>query len=51
MVKLKTCKLCKKKVQHLAMSNYPKVLYSICYDCFIDLDINHKNYKKYAITG
>ena len=25
--------------------------YSICFDCLIDLDINHKNYKKYKIKG
>jgi len=41
------CKRCKKKVEHLALTQYPKTLYTICFDCLIELDINHKDYSKY----
>jgi transcription elongation factor Elf1 len=48
MVKKLTCKRCGKKVQHLATTGRnPKELYTICWDCLIELDINHKNFKKY----
>ena len=36
-----------KMVQHLAITQYPKTLYTICFDCLIELDINHKDYSKY----
>ena len=43
-----TCTRCNKKVQHLATTGRnPKELYTICWDCLIELDINHKNFKKY----
>ncbi len=43
-----TCTRCSKKVQHLATTGrQPKELYTICWDCLIELDINHKNFKKY----
>jgi hypothetical protein len=42
-----TCKLCNKKSQHLAVTNHPRTLYTICWSCLIELDINHKNFKKY----
>ncbi len=43
----KKCERCKKKFQHLAVTNHPKTSYTICFDCLIELDINHKDYKKY----
>ena len=46
-----TCTRCNKKVQHLATTGRnPKELYTICWDCLIELDINHKNFKKYKKT-
>ena len=46
-----TCTRCNKKVQHLATTGrQPKELYTICWDCLIELDINHKNFKKYKKT-
>ena len=30
-----------------ATGRNPKELYTICWDCLIELDINHKNFKKY----
>jgi DNA-directed RNA polymerase subunit RPC12/RpoP len=41
------CTRCKKKVQHLAVTQYPQTLYTICFDCLIELDINHRDYSKY----
>jgi hypothetical protein len=35
------CKRCKKKTVDIVKD------YTICFDCLIELDINHKNYKKY----
>ena len=34
------CKCCKKEKDRAKD-------YTICWDCLIELDINHKNYKKY----
>ena len=37
------CKCCKKDKQ-IAKG------YIICFDCLIELDINHKNYKRYKVN-
>ena len=45
-----TCTRCNKKVQHLATTGrQPKELYTICWDCLIELDINHKNFNKWIL--
>ena len=38
---MKKCKRCKKDDREIAKG------YTICWDCLIELDINHKNYQKY----
>jgi len=40
------CKRCKKEFK---FSDMPKG-YSICFDCLIHLDINHKDFSKYLLT-
>jgi len=35
------CERCKRKPIDIAKG------YTICFNCLIELDINHKNYKKY----
>ena len=41
-----TCTRCNKKVQHLATTGRnPKELYTICWDCLIELDIITKTLK------
>tara|TARA_Y100001937_G_scaffold123756_1_gene187208 strand:- start:95 stop:223 length:129 start_codon:yes stop_codon:yes gene_type:complete len=39
------------KCKHCKEMKYIAKGYSICFDCLIDLDINHKNYEKYKIKG
>jgi hypothetical protein len=42
------CERCSKRVQHLAVTQHPTTLYTICFDCLIDMDINHQDYKKFV---
>ena len=44
---MENCNRCNKENFEPAVTNYPKVVYTICWDCLMDLDINHKNWKKY----
>jgi len=44
---MKKCKLCKDKYQHLACDNRNKINYTICWNCLIELDLNHKDITKY----
>jgi len=43
------CKRCKKETEDMARVRNES--YIICWDCLIELDINHKDYKKYLKTG
>jgi len=43
---MKICKHCKKRFKFTDM---PKG-YTICFDCLIELDLNHKDYEKYLLT-
>jgi len=45
-----SCKRCKKETTEFAVTNYPKVVYTICWDCLIDLDVGGKDWKKYKKT-
>jgi len=42
------CERCDKEVQHLAVTNHPKKLYTICFDCLIELDNDHQDYEKFV---
>ena len=45
-----SCKRCKKETTEFAVTNHPKVIYTICWDCLIDLDVGGKDWKKYKKT-
>ena len=42
---MKKCKRCEKETEDMGKTY--NATYTICWDCLIYLDINHKNYKKY----